>query len=151
MKMKSIRIIFTAILFVLCMVNAYSQIFKSKSAIVEDLKENGFEYEENVLSTGEEYISWDRNQAADGEDFISLKACFFIELDDGDQVCHKWQILEPASQINRFVSSFREAELVEVDRLTWKDYETEIIYRVELNEDRDICFVAAWYDMKEEY
>ena len=64
-------------------------------------------------------------------------------MEDGKQICNMWKILEPSSETNSTVS-FLKDKYVEVDYMQWKDYETEILYDVEVEDE--VCIVTAVYD-----
>ncbi|AVR47055.1 hypothetical protein C7S20_18375 [Christiangramia fulva] len=136
MKKLLTILIFSSISFL----NVQAQIFQKKEEIIKDLES----YESGVADDGSEYIYFDKefNTKSSGE-YTRRKVIYFVELDDGTKICNMWKILEPSSETNSFVSYFKD-NFVEVDYMQWKDYETEILYAVKV--DEKVCIVTAVYN-----
>lgn len=77
-------------------------------------------------------------------DYQQIKVIYFRETDDGKEFCHMWKLIEPSSETNSMVSYLKK-NFVEVDYLTWKDYETELLYEIEV--DKKFCVLTVWYDV----
>ena len=120
---------------------SFAQIYKTESNIIEEL---GAPDETGVTDDGKEYIVYKKEleTKASGE-YTRHKVMYFAKLEDGTEICDMWKIFEPSTETNSFVSYFKDT-FVEVDYMQWKDYETEILYDVEV-EDK-ICIVTAVFD-----
>ncbi|MCB7481614.1 hypothetical protein [Christiangramia sediminis] len=129
-------IIFLSISFL----NVQAQIFQEKEEIIKDLSS----YESGVADDGSEYIYFDKEIETDASGkYTRRKVVYFVELDDGTKICNMWKIFEPSSETNSSVAFFK-AKYVEVDYMQWKDYENEILYDVEVEDE--ICIITAIYD-----
>lgn len=139
--MKTLITLFFLGLFILGANESRAQIFQDKNDI---LKELGTPDDTGVSDDGSNYIVYqkDFNTKASGE-YTQHKVIYFVELEDGSEVCNMWKILEPSSETNSNVSFYKE-NFVEVEYMQWKDYETEILYDVSVKED--VCIVTAVYD-----
>ncbi|CAL67556.1 hypothetical protein [Christiangramia forsetii] len=120
--------------------NVNAQIFQEKEEIIKDLDS----YESGVADDGSDYIYFDKDleTKASGE-YTRRKVIYFVELDDGTEICNMWKILEPSSETNSSVAFFKE-KYVEVDYMQWKDYENEILYDIAVEDE--ICIITAVYD-----
>src|SRR5690554_2380315 len=123
--------------------NSYGQILKSRSDII---KEKGYSYESGITDDGIKYIYYDQefNSEQSGE-YSQRKIIYFTSLDDGTEICYLWKILEPSSETNPWVSYFKK-NMVEVDYLKWKDYETGVLYKLKVEEG--LCVITAIFDFK---
>ena len=120
-----------------------AQIGQSRSDIIS---EYGYNYETGSTDDGTEYLSYEREFSSDQSGaYISFKVIYFTEAEDGTQFCHYWKILEPSSETNAWVSSLNE-RLVKMGYMEWKDYETNTLYKLEI-EDK-ICILTSWYDLE---
>lgn len=139
--MKTLITLFFLLFFILGSKESQAQIFQNKNDI---LKELGTPDDRGVSDDGLNYIVYeeDFNTKASGE-YTRHKVIYFVEMEDGKQICNMWKILEPSSETNSTVS-FLKDKYVEVDYMQWKDYETEILYDVEVEDE--VCIVTAVYD-----
>lgn len=130
------------VLFVLLTgLNVQAQIFQTKADVIEEL---GTNYESGVTDDGTDYLVYEQEFTTDASGtYTRYKAFYFVELEDGTEVCNMWKISEPSSETNPTVAYFKD-KFVEVGYMQWKDYETEIVYDVEV--DDGVCLVTAWYD-----
>ncbi len=121
------------------------QVLQSRSDII---KENGYGYESGVTDDGTKYIYYDKEVTTEQSGkYTQCKAIYFTKLDDGTEICKFWRILEPKSETNPNVS-YMKKNFVEVDYMKWKDYETGILYKIEVEEG--LCITTAWYDFEKQ-
>jgi hypothetical protein len=134
------KLAFNLFFFTISFLNVQAQIFQEKEEVIKNLDA----YESGKTDDGIEYIYFDKDfeTKASGE-YTRRKVIYFVELEDGTKVCNMWKILEPSSETNSTVAFFKE-KYVEVDYMQWKDYEKEILYDVEVEDE--ICIVTALYD-----
>lgn len=135
----------STILLLLLFTSAYyanAQIGMEKDDI---LKEYGYDYESGTTDDGTKYIVYkkDYETNASGK-YEQHKAIYFVNLENGKEICNMWKILEPSSETNTNVSYFKKKGYVEVDYMQWKDYENSILY--DINVDDGICIITAIYD-----
>jgi len=120
-----------------------AQIHQSRSAIV---KEYGYDYSEGVTNDGTKYISYKKDmKTIPSGSYTRTKAYYFTKLDDGTEICYLWKIIEPSSETNTNVAGYK-SKLVELGYMQWKDYETNIIYEIEVKDG--LCITTAWWDNK---
>ena len=124
---------------------SFGQIGKSRNDIIKELE---YDYEPGTTDDGMKYISY-------GEEFTTEKSgtytrykfIYFFTNDDGTETCHFWMILEPSSEINSWVSYFNK-ELVKIEYMKWKDYETNILYTLDIEDG--VCITTAKYDLNKQ-
>lgn len=141
MKTQTLKTLFLGILLLAFVQDASGQIGESRRDII---KEKGRDYEKGVTDEGNNYIGYEEEFTTERSGtYTRYKAYFFTKFDDGSEVCHSWKIIEPSSETNPWVSTFKR-DLVEIGYMKWKDYESNIIYTVKV--DEGFCIVSAWFD-----
>ena len=141
--MKSNTIVgLTAFLF-LDLQTIKAQIFQNRADVIN---KNGYDYTSRVTDNGIKYITYDRkmNTKASGS-YTQTKAIYFTKLDNGTEICYMWKIIEPSSETNSNVASYK-SRLVEIAYMQWKDYEKSIIYDIVVKDG--FCLVTARGDDK---
>jgi hypothetical protein len=145
MRKNIMQILTLGIIMAFSIQQSYGQIAQSRSDII---KENGYSYESGTADDGTKYIYYDKEFTSEQSGkYDQRKVIYFITLDDGTELCSFWKILEPSSETNPWVYYFKK-NMVEVDYMKWKDYESGVLYKLEV-EDK-ICIVTAWYDFKKQ-
>jgi len=76
--------------------------------------------------------------------FTQIKMIYFKEI-NGEEICNMWVIIEPLSQTN-FNVKFYKSKFVEIDNMTWKDYEHNTVYNIEIS--KGICGITAYFDFE---
>ncbi|MGY5846608.1 hypothetical protein ACW6QP_04250 [Salegentibacter sp. HM20] len=139
--MKSLVSLFILMFLFLGSKDTRAQIFQTKSQILEEL---GTPDNTGVADDGSKYISYETeyNTEASGK-YTRHKVRYFVEMEDGTEVCNMWMILEPSTETNSFISYFRD-NFVKTDYMEYKDYENEILYDVRVEDG--ICIVKARFD-----
>lgn len=136
-----LKITVSGILLSVFSISSNAQILQSRSEII---KERGYDYESGVTDSGTKYIYYDEETSTEQSgSYIRRKVFYFASLDDGTEYCQYWKILEPASETNPNVAYFKK-RMVEVGKMKWKDYETNVLYTIEVAEG--FCVITAWYD-----
>jgi len=139
-----LRYLIIAALLVGTIHSSWAQIGRSKAEII---RQHGQNYEFGRLDDGTPYIYYDRQETTEQSGtYVSTKAYYFFEADDGRQLCYKTVLLEPASETNAWVKTLNE-DLVKIGYLEWKDYETNIFYKIEVEDG--ICALLVQYDFDE--
>ena len=126
---------------------SFGQIGQNRRDII---KEKGYDYKPGTADDGTKYISYKEEFTTEQSGtYTRLKAIYFTTIDDGTDICHYWRIYEPSSETNPWVSYFKK-RFVEVDYMKWKDYESNIIYELDVEDIDGICIITAWYDFKKQ-
>lgn len=121
------------------------QIFQSRSDII---KEYGYSYESGTTKDGTKYIYYDKEFTSEQSGkYTQRKAIYFTTLEDGTEVCNFYKILEPSTETNPWVSYFKK-NMVEIEYMKWKDYETGVVYKLEVEDG--VCIITAWYDFEKQ-
>lgn len=129
------------LLFTISSQTVFAQIGQTRADIIED---KGTNYEAGITDDGTKYIVYKKVFTTEPSGtFTRHKVIYFIILDNGKEVCHIWKHLEPASETNTNVAYFKK-NMVEIDYMTWKDYETNIIYEIKV--DEGLCVTTVSYD-----
>jgi hypothetical protein len=124
---------------------SFGQIGQIRSDII---KEEGFNYESGTADDGTKYIAYEKEFTTEQSGtYTQYKVIYFMTLDDGTEFCHYWKILEPSSETNPNVAYFKK-NLVEVDYMKWKDYESGVIYTIDVEDG--LCIITAWYDIEKQ-
>lgn len=71
------------------------------------------------------------------------KVFLFKKSDNGEEICFKWKILEPATETNFNILSFNR-NLVQTGEREWKDYGKGIVYKLE--EKKGVCKITANFE-----
>lgn len=123
--------------------SSFSQIFQTKSAIINEL---GDDYESGVADDGTNYIAYKKEFKTEASGtYTRIKVIYFVQIEDEEEICNMWKVIEPSSETNSTVAYLKK-KYVEVDYMQWKDYENEILYDVDVEDGR--CITWAWYDTK---
>lgn len=138
--------IFKAFFFTLSLGSSHlaeAQLLTDKEEII---KEYGTNYKTGVTDGQKvNYISYlNKIQRDSNGTFDQLKVMYFINL-NGKEVCNFWRVLEPATQTN-FNVKYYKANFVELETMKWKDYESNIIYTMEVKDG--ICVILASLDLE---
>ena len=145
MKKTISRILILGVILIISNQQSFGQILQTRSDII---KEYGYDYESGVTDDGTKYIYYDKEVTTEQSGkYTQCKAIYFTKLDDGTEICKFWRILEPKSETNPNVS-YMKKNFVEVDYMKWKDYETGILYKIEVEEG--LCITTAWYDFEKQ-
>ena len=143
MRKTAVNLLVTIVVILATTSNSYSQIFQSRIDIID---EYGFDYKSGITDDGTKYITYEKEYTSESSGtYTQYKTMYFMESDDGTEFCHYWVITEPITEVNGAVRYFKN-QFVEVGYLEWKDYETNILYKVET--DDGLCFITAWYDVR---
>jgi hypothetical protein len=143
MKFEIKSIVGLTIFLLLCSLSIKAQLFQTRSIIIE---EYGHEYTTGVTDDGTKYIVYDKRLFTNASGtYTQTKAIYFTILENGSEICYMWKILEPSSETNTNVTLFK-SKFVEIDYLQWKDYETNIIYDIDVKDE--LCIITAWWDNK---
>jgi|JI61114DRNA_FD_contig_81_890724_length_643_multi_2_in_0_out_0_1 hypothetical protein len=143
--MKSKMKLIVGLTFLLCLGTQpiKAQLFQTRADII---KEEGYGYSTGVTDDGTKYIYYDKEQNTNASgNYTQRKIMYFMNLDNGSEICYLWKILEPSSETNSNVAFFK-SKYVEVAYMQWKDYELNIIYDIVVEDG--ICIITAWWDNK---
>ena len=146
MKKTISRILILGVILIISNQQSFGQILQTRSDII---KEYGYDYESGtaVDGTNTKYIVYKKEITTEQSgSYTQRKVIYFSTLDDGTEICNFWKILEPSSETNSNVAYFKK-NMVEVDYMKWKDYETGILYKIEV--EVGLCIITAWYDFEE--
>jgi hypothetical protein len=112
------------------------------------IKETGYDYESGTTDDGTKYIVYQKELTTEQSGtYTRHKVIYFTTLDDGTEICNFWKVLEPSSETNPIVAYFKK-NMVEVDYMKWKDYESGVLYEIEVEDG--ICIINAWYDFEKQ-
>lgn len=136
-----LKVISTFAFLFLSFTSILAQIGQSRDDIIA---EYGQHYEVGETNDGIKYISYDKEYTTEQSGtYIQAKAIYFFEADDGTHVCHKWLIIEPSSETNSWVKLLNK-DFVKIGYMEWKDYESNILYKIEVEDG--LCLLKAMYD-----
>ena len=136
-----LKIMLLGVLVVMSNLKVHGQIGQSRSDIIKDLKNS---YKTDVTDNGIKYIYYEEEYKTERSSTYDRRTViYFTTLDDGTEVCNFWKIMEPSSETNPWVSYLKN-NMVEAGNMKWKDYETGILYRLDVKDT--ICILTAWYD-----
>lgn len=139
------RLAFAGLLLVFALLPGHAQIGQNRQAIIA---EYGDQYESGETDDGTPYISYEKSFTTEQSGtYTQIKALYFLEADDGSNICYKWILIEPSSETNAWVK-YLNKEMVKIGYLKWKDYETNINYQ--LNVEDDYCLLKVAYDFENE-
>jgi hypothetical protein len=131
--------IITLIVLIFITTNANSQIGNTKSKLTQVHRN----YTTGIDDDGKEYIHY----VVEYGNISRESFCYFTEKEGNEeQLCYKVLIVEPASETNNWIKYFNNNNFVKLEVMIWKDYETSIAYKVEVEEDK--CYVIKIYDRK---
>lgn len=132
MKLK-----FIVFLIVLFSLNVNAQLGATKSQIIQKHQD----YEMNKADDGSDYLIYE----VEYEGYTTVVACYLTDIgDDKAQECYKVIIIEPSSETNAWVKSFKQKNYVKLEGMVWKDYENSVVYKVEVTDDS--CFIMKYFD-----
>lgn len=145
MKKDFTRFLGIGLLFLIFSQAADAQILQTRSEIIETY---GTPFHSGISESGENYLYYKfpvttKNSGT----YHQRRVLFFKKFNNGAEMCYKWKILEPSSEIKSNVSSFTR-NLVQIGDMEWKDYGKGIVYNVETV--NGVCSITAWYDNKVE-
>ena len=90
------------------------------------------------------YISYEKQmETVHSGKYTEIRVFYFTEKKQ-DALCVMWKIIEPSSEINTNVK-FYNLHMVKKDNLTWKDYETGLIYSIVLKDG--FCVTTCTIDI----
>jgi hypothetical protein len=143
MKSNIKQILGLIVFIVLTSLNAKAQLFQTRSEIIKD---KGYNYTTGITDDGTKYIRYDTETRTNASgNYTMTKVMYFMNLDNGKEICYMWKILEPSSETNSNVAYYK-SKYVEVAYMQWKDYENNVIYDI-VSKD-GICIITAWWDNK---
>ena len=124
---------------------AEAQILQTHNEILEAY---GTPFHEGVTEEGEKFLYYKIPVRTETSGVYSQrKVMFFKKSDDGTEICYKWKVLEPSSELKLNITSFNR-NLVQIGDKKWKDYGKSIVY--ELQKVNGVCAITAWYDSEVE-
>lgn len=124
---------------------ASAQILQTYSEIVEMY---GAPFYEGITENGEKILYYKIPMRTETSGIYNQRKVMFLKkADDGTEVCYKWKVLEPSSELKLNITSFNR-NLVQIGDRKWKDYGKSIVY--ELEKVNGVCAITAWYDSKVE-
>lgn len=136
-----LRLILASLFLSIITLSSSAQIGQSRPDIIA---EYGQDYEIGETEDGVKYIRYQKNYTTEQSGtYTQVKAIYFFEADDGTNICHRWLIIEPSSETNSWVK-FLKKEMVETGYLEWKDYENNILYKIEIEDG--FCVLKAEFD-----
>lgn len=126
-----------------------AQVLRSKSEVIE-LKGN--EYTSGFTKEGNEYLLFTQvGEDKYGDTYPYAEQYIFYELENMEEpICIIKKIFEPSSMINEIVPILKR-DYAELSYLKFKDYETNMIYKVDLLEidDTKYCTITIYFDKNE--
>ena len=141
MKAKITLILGIFLLSLIFSQTAEAQILQTRSEIIETY---GTPFSSGVLESGEQYLFYKYPVTTKNSGtYLQRKVLYLKESDNGEVTCFKWKILEPSTETNFNLTSFKE-NLVQIGENQWKDYGKGIVY--ELKVKKGVCAITAWYD-----
>lgn len=145
MNTKIWKALMLGIILMTSLQQSFAQIGQSRSDII---KEKGYSYKSGTADDGTKYITYEEEFSTEQSGtYTQYMGIYFSTIDDGTEICHFWKIVEPSSETNPWVSYFKK-NMVEVEYMRWKDYESNILYKLEVEDG--ICIITAWYDFKKQ-
>jgi len=141
---QNIRITSVILIFLLLAIqDGIGQSFQDRGEII---KEYGTNFTTGTSSDGVKYLQYvtPTNSEASGT-FDLVQFFYFTNLPNGKEGCYMWKIIVPSSEVNHWVSTLKH-KYVEVNDMAWKDYKTNMLYVITLQEP--YCMIQAHYDFK---
>lgn len=124
---------------------AEAQILQTHNEIVDTY---GIPFYEGITENGEKFLYYKIPVKTETSGIYNQrKLMFFKKSEDGTEICYKWKVLEPSSELKLNVTSFNR-NLVQIGDKKWKDYGKSIVY--ELQKVNGVCAITAWYDSEVE-
>jgi len=121
-----------------------AQLYQKRADIIEDLGDN---FTADSTDDGTKYILYEKEYTTDASGtYTRNKIIYFVELEDGTEICNMWKIIEPSSETNSNVKYFRNQDYVFLGSMQWKDYESSILYDIIVKDG--FCIITAIYDDK---
>ncbi|MCM4160968.1 hypothetical protein FHG64_06080 [Antarcticibacterium flavum] len=137
----SLTFVIGFLMFAFSHTTAQAQILNTKSDIINT---HGTPFCSGISENGDPYLYYKYPVTTKSSGtFDQRKVLFFKENENGEEICYKWKILEPASETKYNMFSFSR-DLVQTDEMQWKDFGKSIIYDME--EKNGVCRITARYD-----
>lgn len=137
------------LLIIIVGVDLNAQIFSTKNEIIQ-LK--GKDYTTNFTDDGNEYMLYiNEDVNRHGETYYYSEVFILYKVKNIDEpICLTKKLFQPSYLINEIVPILKR-DYVEIGYLKFKDYETDMIYDVELKEGEDykFCIITIYHDNKE--
>jgi hypothetical protein len=137
--------IITTLLLCVLVKFSFAQIWKELSAVKKEYWPN---YEQGYTEPNEKgnklyYIAYETKKESEASGkYTEIKVMYFFD-DKPDAICIKWKIIEPITETNPNVKYFNR-ELVRLKEMLWKDYETGLLYQLEVGDG--LCIISCYYD-----
>lgn len=126
-------------------ITSFGQLFQSREEIIRN--NVGVSFKTDFTKDGNRFMYYEKPMKSNASGNYNLyKAMYFLNLENGSEICVKWSVIEPASETNSNVAYFKK-KYVEIGYMRWKDYENNIIYDIEVKDG--MCIVTAWWDDKQ--
>lgn len=136
-----LKVISTFAFLFLSFTSILAQIGQSREDIIAEYGRN---YEVGEADDGTKYITYEKEYTTEQSgNYTQIKAIYFFEADDGTLICHQWLIIEPSSETNAWVKLLNN-DLVKIGYLEWKDYENNILYKIEVEDN--LCLLKVKFD-----
>ncbi len=135
--------IIALMLFAFSTVNA--QVGESLSDLIEV---KGSKYEEGFTQANDEgdslyYVSYTQDVLNESQEIVEItKAYYFLEK-ASDATCIEWRLIMPIDEVNAVVRFYNNT-YVKLDDMLWKDYETNVLLYLEL--DDPILIITSYKD-----
>ena len=121
------KIVLLVIILSIYLTNSNAQLNHTYKEFTKFLIENNIEYTEGIADDGKKYITY----FDDTFNEKYFKGCYFE-----NDICIQWVMCMPKSNINNIIRRFNETFVKLKYHLTWKDYEKNILYRIDNESDR---------------
>lgn len=137
------------ILFVLALLGIVSLSNAQIGQTLKEVKERyGDTFSEGYTNPDEDggtfyHISYEEKmETPQSGSYTRIKAMYFME-NAPDALCTMWLIIEPRSETNPTVKYFND-NMIRVKDMTWKDYETNLLYTLMVKDDA--CITTCYFD-----
>ena len=112
--------------------------------INEVIADYGTNYKSQIAESGAKVLVYgERMKSKASGNYIKYKAIYFTILENGNEICLYYRVIEPKSEINSTVNYFKN-NYVQIDEMLWKDYENNIMYLVDVTDE--FSSVGVWRD-----
>lgn len=143
MRKHYLQIFILGLILLLSSQNSEAQLSYTRSEII---KEKGNDYESGATDDGRKSIMYNEHfNSEKSGNFTRFSFFFFKTLANGKEICNLIRIIDPSSETNSNVGYFKK-NLIEIDYMKWKDYESNVIYQIELVDG--LCMTSIYYDIK---
>lgn len=137
------------ILLVLVFFGLANSLFAQIGQTLKEVKEKyGQSYTDGYTDPGEDgetfyHISYEEKmETTHSGSYTRIKVMYFFD-NTPDSFCAMWMIIEPSSETNPTVRYFNK-DMVRVKDMTWKDYETNLLYNIEVVDG--FCITTCYPD-----